>query len=220
MLKPKDRLTLRTPEDSYLKWEKLIGNYGKKQKKKMNREIGWLLVIIALLIIAAAMLLGERLNAAPPTIAFEWTQSREVYEIKLHSFLDDWFDSVSPKKLKRAKTVVPTLLDVCEKRGVNPALVGAIVSLESSWYSDAVGSLGERGLMQVNPSVRRVGDDHAEQLDVGVLILQEGYARCGSVLGAISWYGTGRTCKPYRGAEKRMKLAARIEGYDGRPDTD
>jgi len=33
-----------------------------------------------------------------------------------------------------------------------------------------------------------------------------------TVIGAVSYYGTGYTCKPYRGAELRIKTALEIEG--------
>ena len=130
----------------------------------------------------------------------------------------DYFHACSPRKLARALALVPEVIAATQEQQVNPAIVGAIISLESTWDPEAVGALGEVGLMQVG---RTAGVEIAPgvrgQLDAGLSVLRRAYETCGTVEGALSLYATGRNCTPYRGARLRMALARRIETYEGNP---
>jgi hypothetical protein len=151
------------------------------------------------------------MNTNAFALDFNWTESRETYMTTIESFLrNEWFAHCNPKKLKRALEVLPIVLDECESGNVNPYLVSSMISLESTWDSNARGKLGEIGLMQTN-NISVNGP--AEQIRAGIRILKKGFDQCHSIIGAIAFYGTGHTCKPYRGANLRIILAERIESY-------
>jgi len=168
-------------------------------------------LILAIVAYCEGVQAGLPRMSALPDVAFHWSQPREVYEAKIERFLDWWFAAVDQRKLTRARALVPTLLDATEEHGVNPALVAAMVSLESSWQPSATGKLGEVGLLQVMRSDAPL-DNPRKQLDHGLEVLKKSYAECGTVVGAISKYATGKSCREYRGARLRLRMAAKIEG--------
>jgi soluble lytic murein transglycosylase-like protein len=170
-----------------------------------------LLKIVFILIFALLIytLFVRPAGSAEREIDFKWNAPREVYNTKLDKFLTLYFSKSSPRKLINARKLIPVVLDASERHNVNPVLIASIISYESTWNYAAIGALGEIGLMQVNNKI--VGKDPSNQLDVGISMLKDSYARCGSVIGAISYYATGHTCKPYKGAEKRIALARKIE---------
>jgi len=166
-------------------------------------------VLILIFVLAIYSIFVRPAGSAERDLSFEWSQPREVYAAKLDRFLVAYFDKCSPRKLNNARKLAPIVLDAAERHNVNPALIASIVSHESTWNYAAIGALGEVGLMQVNNKM--LGQDPAEQLDAGISVLKAAYARCGSVIGAVSYYATGHTCKPYRGAKLRVALAKKIE---------
>ena len=193
----------------------LVIGYDSPGKHDARRQvIGFLfllLLVFILAVVARASTADAGRHAPLPSVDFGWTQPREVYAEKIDRFLTWWFAEVDQRKLKRARALVPTLLDATEEHGVNPSLVAAMVSLESSWQPAAMGKLGERGLLQVMRSDAPL-DDPRKQLDHGLTILKKSYAECGTVVGAISKYATGKSCREYRGARLRLRMAAKIEG--------
>jgi hypothetical protein len=56
-----------------------------------------------------------------------------------------------PRALKVRSTYLPAITEVAAANGVPPALVDAVVRIESRYDPTAVGSIGEIGLMQVRP---------------------------------------------------------------------
>ncbi|MBO1907734.1 transglycosylase SLT domain-containing protein [Microvirga sp. 3-52] len=61
-------------------------------------------------------------------------------------------DIASPSRaLKERSTYLPVIADEAAANGVPPALVDAVVRIESRYDPTAVGSIGEIGLMQVRP---------------------------------------------------------------------
>ena len=59
--------------------------------------------------------------------------------------------SSPPSALKDRSTYLPAITEVAAANGVPPALVDAVVRIESRYDPTAVGSIGEIGLMQVRP---------------------------------------------------------------------
>lgn len=217
-----------TKRDNNLHLENLRESYiERKRRETRNQVTGFLFLLLLVLVLAvvawcSSVRAGERAGAtaestaavpevAFPEVAFHWSQPREVYAAKIDRFLGWFFASVNPRKLTRARALVPTLLDATEEHGVNPSIVAAMVTLESSWQPAAMGKLGEVGLLQVMRSDAPLDDPRA-QLDHGLKILRESYEECGTVVGAISKYATGKSCRPYRGAALRVRMAAKIEG--------
>jgi hypothetical protein len=141
-------------------------------------------------------------------LKFEWSDTRENYTRKIETFLADWFVHCSPKKLKRALSALPHVIDASEAAKVNPEIVASIISHESTWNGADIGKRGEIGLMQVLGSHATTAD---EQLKEGIRLLMLSYEHCGTIIGAISYYGTGYTCKPYRGARSRITMAKKID---------
>jgi hypothetical protein len=176
-----------------------------------DKQIGGLALIAIALLIIAALLVSERVRCAEsvPEVGFEWATTTETAETKIGSWLEIFFARCNPRKLDAAKKLIPSVVEAAQEHGVNPYLVAAMVSLESSWQPIAVGKLGEIGLLQVMGSDAKTVE---EQLDHGLTILVAAHAECGSTIGAVSKYATGRSCKPYRGARLRLRMAARIEG--------
>lgn len=169
----------------------------------------WKIILGLIVIFALLSYLVKTVQAEPSEVGFYWTDSREVYEVKINRFLDLYFARCNPAKLDKARKVVPVLLDVAERENVNPSIVAAIITHESTWSNGARGRLGEIGLMQVNNVP--LSDDPHEQISTGVTMLKGAYERCGTVAGAISLYARGHGCKPYKGAALRMAVARRIE---------
>ena len=56
-----------------------------------------------------------------------------------------------PRALKGRSTYPPDIAEMAAANGVPPALVDAVVRIESRYDPTAVGSIGEIGLMQVRP---------------------------------------------------------------------
>jgi hypothetical protein len=139
---------------------------------------------------------------------FEWTDTRTNYESKITSYLTDTFNNL--KKLKRALTALPFVLDECEKQNVNPSIVAAIIYYESSWNHKSIGKKGEIGLMQVN-NFPIPKDNPKKQVEKGIELLKIGYTECNSIEGALSFYATGHTCKGYKGLKLRINLAKHID---------
>lgn len=63
--------------------------------------------------------------------------------------------------------------DAAVRHGIRPEIVKAIITVESSWNPDAVGALGEVGLLQMrpefHPAVIQSGPE--EQIELGVRYL-------------------------------------------------
>lgn len=86
------------------------------------------------------------------------------------------------------------------EQGVDPALIAAVITVESSGHADAVGGAGEIGLMQILPSTGQwIGRVSAEQLRDPATNIQVGAAyirycvdrKAGNVPAGIAGYNYG-----------------------------
>jgi soluble lytic murein transglycosylase-like protein len=146
-----------------------------------------------------------------PAIEFRWVGTAEARTAQIERFVTEWFATCSPWKRGQARALIPDVIAAAEAGNVNPALVAAIVSYESTWQPAALGKLGEVGLMQVNNWTGTPLDTPRAQLDAGIATLNHAYDVCGTVAGALSYYATGKSCAVYRGARLRIRMAAHIE---------
>jgi soluble lytic murein transglycosylase-like protein len=97
---------------------------------------------------------------------------------------------------------------------VDPALLLAIVGVESSWRPWAVGSKGEVGLCQVRPDIHGATATQLAEPEINVRIAAKLLRRClrrsaGDVAGAVARYnGRGEAAKDYatRVLEERAKV--------------
>jgi hypothetical protein len=99
-------------------------------------------------------------------------------------------------------------------RKLDPLLVSIIISLESSWRLDAVGTKTERGLMQVHPgTVRGINLGTAPgQIQAGTSVLRRCFDKCaGKTVRALNCYGTkGGKCTPVLPfAKRRVRIYTR-----------
>jgi hypothetical protein len=186
--------------------------------REVDRRARLFLVAVVLTAVFAVLtaVIGPRLcEAGPaplPNVAFSWSGEPDARAAQIGRFLEEWFRDCSPRKLVQAQRHVPDVVAVAQGADVNPALIAAVVTYESSWEPGARGKIGEVGLMQVGrwTSIRE-GASPREQLEAGAAVLRRAYARCGTTAGALSFYATGRSCALYRGARLRLRLAAHIE---------
>lgn len=85
---------------------------------------------------------------------------------------------------------------IAVRKGVDPVLVKAVIEQESNWNPGAVGTSGERGLMQLMPgTAREVGVkdsfDPAQNIEGGVAYLAKQLKRFGDVGLALAAYNAG-----------------------------
>jgi len=118
----------------------------------------------------------------------------------------------------KRKSMAADIVAAGVKHDVPILLITAIIYKESSFKTDAKGSLGEVGLMQVHGVARRGCDTNSQygQIDCGASWLAVGKAKCGTVRGAITAYATGR-CKPgsvrvVRIVNARVRLWKKLRG--------
>jgi soluble lytic murein transglycosylase-like protein len=109
-----------------------------------------------------------------------------------------------PKRLEAALSYIPTIVAECGD-DIDPLLIAAIASKESSWMYKAEGLLGERGLLQIMPKYTKGYrlDDPLEQIRAGIQHFRRALEMCGGdVKDAINAYGCGE-CRPHREFLKR-----------------
>lgn len=115
---------------------------------------------------------------------------------------------------------------VAEKHGVDPALVLAVIAVESAFQPAAVSPKGARGLMQLMPATARdlgVSDafDPEQNLDGGVRHLRELLGRYdGDLSRALAAYNAGAASVERHGGvppfrETREYVAAVMQRYRG-----
>lgn len=139
---------------------------------------------------------------------FEWTDSKENYQAKITSYVTKAYKQT--KTLKRSLKILPIMLDECEKQNINPSIIAAVIFYESSWKTEAIGKMGEIGLMQVN-NFPIPKDNPQKQIEKGIEILKLGFDKCQTIEGALSFYATGHSCKGYKGLKYRINLAKHID---------
>jgi hypothetical protein len=83
---------------------------------------------------------GWQLASLPPSPDLEPITASAILEI-----------ASLPRALKARSTYLPAITEVAAANGVPPALVDAVVRIESRYDPTAIGSIGEIGLMQVRP---------------------------------------------------------------------
>ena len=112
---------------------------------------------------------------------------------------------------RRLEAFATALSEASEQYGLDPWLLAAVAIRESGMNPDAVGSVGERGIVQLNPRskyardlryfrseryrswcMRQVGNCQADVIDRGAKLLSRAIKRCGTVRSGLGMYQTGR----------------------------
>ncbi len=145
-------------------------------------------------------------------IAFSAIAQSETPEKELTDYIVEW-SKAAPNKTNRALSYIPQVLSAAEKYSIDHMLIAVIISQESSWDKNAVGQIGEIGLMQVHGRCA-VGCELtsvAGQIDCGVRCLSRWVSECNSghdMERALNGYATGR-CYPIAQVTKRRMSAWR-----------
>jgi len=127
----------------------------------------------------------------------------------------------------RVGALASYFIDAGARFQVDPWVLAAIAVKESALHPFAVGAIGERGVMQINPRrrylprpIRRFFDraDHRSScqrrlgacqeafVEYGAQILSRALERCGDLQGALTAYNTGRCEVPgHRYAERVLR---------------
>jgi hypothetical protein len=149
-------------------------------------------------------------------VFFFWASLALCQEIDKHAiataevtrYVMDWTRNVPQSYRRRALAHVESVARWSLHYDVDPLLVATIVSLESSWRSDALGKRGEVGLMQLHSDRAKAGfdlTDADQQIEAGVQWLRTCIEVCdGDVERGVNMYGTGHCRARWAALEYRM----------------
>jgi len=115
------------------------------------------------------------------------------------------------------------VVETAHKHGVDPRLIAAVITVETRWNALAVGSHGERGLMQILPSTgqwlaRRMGleqydlADPATSIDMGAYYLALLIEQYGNPQRALAAYNGGP--RAVRSWETNSYMQKVMDAYD------
>jgi len=131
----------------------------------------------------------------------------EISANELKNYIN-WYLIHYEKRKQKAYTYIPIIEKYSDKYNIDPLLIAIIISCESSWKLKVIGKIGEQGLMQVHGIAMKGFNIYNPdgQIHSGVKFLSQSFDRCKSITGAISYYMTGKTCKPIKPAKYRYGL--------------
>ncbi len=99
------------------------------------------------------------------------------------------------------------------KYGLDKSIVRSVIQTESSWNPFAVGTSGEKGLMQIMPATAKMlgldnGFDPEANIEAGTRYLSEHYGKYGNYRDALARYNAGTKLQNgYGYADKVLKGA-------------
>ena len=150
-------------------------------KKDAYLDVVMAMVILALFALFAFKAIGD-------------DQVRDL--VRVDRYITAFFNGLYPRRQAEARSYIPAILSESAKNEIDPLLVAVVISYESAWKAGDVGPLGERGLMQIKPRRGLVPPGKpAESIRHGVAMLAGAIRECGSVLGGLSKYQSGK-CSP------------------------
>ena len=133
---------------------------------------------------------------------------------RIESYIKGFFGGLYPARQAAALSYVPAIVFDSEQAGIDPLLVAVVISYESAWKAGDVGPLGEKGLMQIKPrpGMKRPPESPRESIRHGVEMLSNAIRECGSVLGGLSKYQSGRCSPVIRAAKFRYRKYQEVKG--------
>ena len=149
-------------------------------------------------------------GAAPFTTCQDSTE-------ELVSFVRDFFGGNMKKRRDKAiRKIVPVIVKHSVLKGLDPLLVATIISRESSFKQNAIGKMGEVGLMQVRSHEPMKGHDMRTidgQIGAGTTLLKFYMKKCDTAQEALNAYLSGG-CNPvlpqtkdrYQSYERAVRL--------------
>jgi soluble lytic murein transglycosylase-like protein len=125
--------------------------------------------------------------------------------LRIESFFSERRSGLRPPEIER---VAEAIVAASRRAGFSPALVLAVIEVESSGRNSAVSEAGALGLMQLRPATgeavaARIGErwkgpatlfDPVANVRLGVRYLEEMVQRFGSLPTALAAYNWGPTC--------------------------
>jgi hypothetical protein len=125
----------------------------------------------------------------------------------LAAYIASFFSGLYPAREARARSYIPIIIEEADRNTLDPLLIAAVITWESSWRTDARSRKGAVGLMQVMGEAARGYDltTPRGQIAAGTRWLRVRLNECGTLLTALNAYQVGR-CKPViKGARWRYK---------------
>lgn len=163
------------------------------------RKNDWLMLLMYLCLGVSAFVIGANIRTAepPPVEATTETATQETTQETTTEELRLYFD------VPLSSEVQDCIFEECEKYGINPALVIAIIERESRFDADVIGDNGRSfGLMQVQPKwhYQRMQELNCtdllnpyQNIKVGVDILAELNGQNSNIHWVLMAYNSGAT---------------------------
>ena len=143
-------------------------------------------------------------------IAQELNKEAVAYS-EVSQYVENWTKNLPPRFRNRAVKHVYSVAHWSTLYDVDPLLVAVCVSMESSWRVNAIGTIGEIGLMQIHPGNKKALKDidmstGDGQIQAGVRWLAECIDHCGDTRRGLNAYATGSCTQEWRGLGYRWRL--------------
>jgi soluble lytic murein transglycosylase-like protein len=111
------------------------------------------------------------------------------------TFSDSLRNAQGPRSVPCPKDLEPIITAAAKKYGMDPAMVKAVVRIESGFNQRSISKTGAQGLMQLMPGTARAlgvdATDPAQNIDGGVRYLRQQIDRFGSVELGLAAYNAG-----------------------------
>ena len=111
------------------------------------------------------------------------------------SFSDALSRAKSGKRVHCPEELEPIIKSAADKNGLDPAVIKAVMRVESNFRSDAVSRVGAQGLMQLMPgTARSLGIDPLDpeqNIEGGARYLKQQIDKFGSIEKALAAYNAG-----------------------------
>jgi len=200
-----------------------------KQKRKQIPIWGkCILVLVAAIIVAAIWVFAAFLTVRGALHLKEYGQAKAEQVRSLILVKLDASPSVVISEPQSQQSIDQIVEAVAVSKKINPALIRALITVESNWRQDAIGFnsalepkygkmvAADHGLCQVSgrwanselcPDVKVWSDlyDAKKNIECGAAILKDALANSKTVTGGLSVYNTGRV-----GTERGIQYASKI----------
>lgn len=144
------------------------------------------------------------------TVVYFQCCTAKTNEDALQSFISDFMHTRSETNTKAALALIPLIVRHSESNDINPLLTAFIISLESSFLTDAVGENNDTGLMQVvKGGVCARGQDLTTadgQIKAGVECLARARDSCdGSLKQMLTMYASGKCVSKSKRTQRKIE---------------
>jgi len=145
------------------------------------------------------------------------TGGKRADELVLSDYVDYFHQTMRPSYAKKAKRLIPPLIQYAQKHNVDPLLMGVVFSFESSWRNFE-GDLGERGPGHIMPKkgkpwrvIEGIKYDLSTldgQIDGACAHMRHSLDSCDTMAQVFAHYGSGSRCQLGPVAMSKMKFRA------------